>query len=147
MQVRFTAAKMQLFSRPENDPMAAKLKKKSKTIDEYLEALDGEQRTALASLRQTIKSAARDAEECISYGMPAFRHHGMLVGFAAASTHCSFFLMNGTTVAEHQDLLKKYDTSKGTIRFPPDKPLPATLVKKLVKLRIAENEARGKKRK
>ena len=65
----------------------------------------------------------------------------MLVGFGATANHCSFFLMSSSTVEAHKEELKDYDTSKGTIRFQPDKPLPAALVRKLVKARIAENDA------
>ena len=111
---------------------------KPATIDEFLARLPGAQRTALEKLRQTIKKAAPQAEECISYGIPAFRQNGMLVGFGASAKHCSFFLMSGSTVAKHADELAAYDTSKGTIRFPADKPLPAALVRKLVKARLTE---------
>lgn len=113
--------------------------KKPATIDEYLASLSDDKRAALQQLRMTIRAAAPKAEECISYSVPAFRLNGMLVGFSAASKHCSFFLMSGTTVEAHKALLQDYDTSKGTIRFSPDKPLPAALVRKLVKARIAEN--------
>jgi uncharacterized protein YdhG (YjbR/CyaY superfamily) len=109
------------------------------TIDEYLAPLSNETRAALENLRRTIRSAAPKAEECISYGICAFRQNGMLVGFGATQNHCSFFLMNGSTVEAYKEELKEYDTSKGTIRFAPNKPLPATLVRKLVKARIAEN--------
>jgi uncharacterized protein YdhG (YjbR/CyaY superfamily) len=88
-----------------------------------------------------IRAAAPEAEECISYGMPAFRQGRMLVAFAAAAKHCSFFPMSGKTVAAHADLLAPYDTSKGTIRFPPEKPLPAALVRRLVKARLEENRS------
>jgi uncharacterized protein YdhG (YjbR/CyaY superfamily) len=118
---------------------------KPKTIDDYLAAVGDEQRPALDKLRKTIRAAAPKAEECISYGLAAFRQNGMLVGFGASTQHCAFYLMNSTSVAEYADELKKYDTSKGTIRFTPDKPLPVALVKKLVKARLAENESRGKK--
>ena len=113
---------------------------KPTTIDEYLAPLSDELRAALEKLRKTIKAAAPKAEECISYGICAFRQNGMLVGFGAAEKHCSFFLMNGSTVEEHKTELNGYDTSKGTIRFPPNKPLPAPLIRKLVKARIEENE-------
>ena len=113
---------------------------KATTIDESLAPLSDEMRTALTKLRKTIKAAAPEAEECISYGICGFRQNGMLVGFGAAEKHCSFFLMDGSTVESHKAELKGYDTSKGAIRFPPDKPLPAALVRKLVKARIAENE-------
>jgi uncharacterized protein YdhG (YjbR/CyaY superfamily) len=120
---------------------------KPKTINDYLDGLNSGQREALEKLRRAIKAAAPDAEECISYGIPAFRYMGMLVGFGAAANHCSFFLMSGTTVTEHQDLLKNYDASKGTIRFSPARPLPVTLVKKLVKARMAENKTRHGRKK
>ena len=114
---------------------------KPNTIDEYLAALSDDKRTALQKLRRIIKTAAPKAEECISYQIPAFRHNGMLVGFGAAAKHCAFYLMSSSTLKAHQRELKEYDTSKGTIRFQPNKPLPAALVRKLVKARIAENGA------
>ncbi len=114
---------------------------KPKTIDDYLAPLPEDQRVALSNLRKIIRSAAPKAEECISYQIPAFRLNGMLVGFGATAKHCAFYLMSGTTAAAHRDELKNYDTSKGTIRFQPDKPLPAALVRKLVKARLAENSA------
>lgn len=118
-------------------------RRKPATIDEYLSGVPDEQRTALEKLRKTIRAAAPRAEECISYGLPAFRLDGRaLVAFSAAARHCSFFPMSGTTVTDHADELADYDTSKGTIRFQPDKPLPAALVRKLVKARIAENAAK-----
>jgi uncharacterized protein YdhG (YjbR/CyaY superfamily) len=88
-------------------------------------------------LRGHIKAAAPELEECISYGVPAFRLKGkFLLAMGAAKGHCSFY--PGATVQRYQELVKGYETSKGTIRFQPDKPLPATLVKKLVKARIAD---------
>jgi uncharacterized protein YdhG (YjbR/CyaY superfamily) len=113
---------------------------KPKTINEYLAGVNDDQRAALEKLRKTIQGAAPRAEECISYQLAAFRLHGkMLVGFGATAKHCAFYLMSSSTVEAHQDELRNYDTSKGTIRFPADKPLPAPLVRKLVKARIAEN--------
>jgi uncharacterized protein YdhG (YjbR/CyaY superfamily) len=117
---------------------------KPTTIDDYLAGLSSKQRTALEKLRKIIKAAAPQADECISYGIPAFRQNGVVAGFAATANHCSFFLFSGTTVAAHEKELAAYDTSKGTIRFPADKPLPAALVRKLVKARLAENGRRGK---
>jgi uncharacterized protein YdhG (YjbR/CyaY superfamily) len=115
------------------------------TIDEYLATLSQDQRRALEVLRRTIKSAAPRAEECISYGLAAFRLDGKpLVAFGASANHCAFYPMSSSTVADHKDELKGYETSKGTIRFPVEKPLPATLVRKLVKARIAEQKARTK---
>jgi len=115
--------------------------RKHKTIDEYLAALSQDKRAALEKLRKTIRAAAPKAEECISYQLAAFRLNGrMLVALGATAKHCAFYLMSSSTVGAHKDELKDYDTSKGTIRFPADKPLPAGLVHKLVKARIAENE-------
>jgi uncharacterized protein YdhG (YjbR/CyaY superfamily) len=113
---------------------------KPKTIDEYLAALSDDKRAALEKLRRTIRAAAPRAEERISYQIPAYRQNGMLVGFGATAKHCAFYLMSSSTVEAHKDELKDYDTSKGTIRFPADKPLPSALVRKLVKARIAEND-------
>ena len=113
---------------------------KPTTIDAYLAALPAEQRAALSKLRRTIQAAAPQAEECISYGLAAFRQNGMLVGMGATPNHCAFYLMSSTTIADFADELQAYDTSKGTIRFPANKPLPAALVRKLVKARLAENE-------
>ena len=112
---------------------------KPQSIDEYLATVSEDQRAALEKLRKTIMSVAPTAEECISYQICAFRQNGMLVGFGAAAKHCAFYPMSSTTVAAFKDDLKDYDTSKGTIRFQPDKPLPAALVRKLVKARLAEN--------
>ena len=115
---------------------------KPKTIDEYLAPLSDDKRAALEKLRKTIQAAAPKAEECISYGLAAFRLDGKpLVGLGATSKHCAFYLMSGSIVEAHQADLEGYDTSKGTVRFPPDEPLPAALVRKLVKARIAENKA------
>ncbi len=120
---------------------------KPKTIDEYLAALSEDKRTALEKLRKTIRAAAPKAEECISYQLAAFRQNGMLVAFGATANHCAFYLMSSSTVEAHKDELKDYDTSKGTIRFQADKPLPVALVRKLVKARIAENMDRLSKSK
>ena len=106
---------------------------KPKTIDEYLAALSADKRAVLERLRKTIKAAAPKAEECISYQLPAFRLNGkMLVAFGATAKHCAFYPMSSSTVKAHEDDLKDYDTSKGTIRFEADHPLPAALVRKLV---------------
>ncbi|MFN0053400.1 MAG: iron chaperone [Planctomycetales bacterium] len=113
---------------------------KPRSIDEYLAVLSAPQRAALEKLRKTIRAVAPQAEECISYGLAAFRLEGKpLVALGASPIHCAFYLMSSSTVRDHQEELQKYDTSTGTIRFLADKPLPATLVRKLVKARIAEN--------
>jgi uncharacterized protein YdhG (YjbR/CyaY superfamily) len=115
---------------------------KPQTIDEYLAPLSSEKRAALEKLRKAIKSAAPKSEECISYQIPTFRLKGrMLVSFAAWAKHCAFY--PGTfPIRTHADGLRDYDTDKGTIPFPPDRPLPTTLVRKLVKTRIAESASK-----
>lgn len=119
---------------------------KPKTIDGYLAALPDRQRIPLEKLRKTITAVAPQAEESISYGLCAFHQNGMLVGFGATPNHCAFYLMTASTLKSFQEELKGYDLSKGTIRFQPEKPLPVSLVRKLVKARLAENDA-GLKRK
>ena len=117
---------------------------KPKTLDEYLAALSDDNRAALEKLRKIIRSTAPKAEECISYGLAAFRLNGKpLVAIGATVKHCALYLMSGSTVETHADDLAGYDTSKGTIRFPANQPLPAPLVKKLVRARMAENALRG----
>ena len=109
----------------------------ARTVDEYLAPLSDEKRAALQKLRRAIKAAAPKAEECISYGIPAFRLDGrMIVAFGAAANHCAFYA-GSTPIERHGEELRAYGTSKGTIRFQPDSPLPATLVRKLVKTQIA----------
>ena len=113
---------------------------KPRTIDEYLAGVDVHQRAALETLRRTIRAVAPKAEEYIGYGLAAFRLNGRpLVAFGASANHCAFYPMNSTTVDAFQKQLKGFETSKGTIRFQADHPLPAALVRKLVKARIAEN--------
>lgn len=108
-----------------------------KDTDSYLALQPEKARDVLEKLRQTIKSSAPEAEEVISYGLPAFRYHGMLVYFAAFKNHCSFF--PGSIVEKMKNELKNYKTSKGTIQFTAEKPLPTALVKKIVKARVKEN--------
>jgi uncharacterized protein YdhG (YjbR/CyaY superfamily) len=111
---------------------------KPASIDAYLAGLTSDKRASLEKLRRAIKAAAPGAEECISYQLPAFRLDGkILVWFGAAKEHCSFY-PGAAPIAAHRAELAGYKTSKGTIRFPTDEPLPATLVKKLVRTRIAE---------
>jgi len=112
---------------------------KATTIDEYLARVSDEQRAALERLRTTIRAAAPKAEECISYGIPAFRLNGILVGFGATRNHCAFYPMSGSVLEGFERDLEDFETSKGTVRFQPDNPIPAALVRKIVKARIAEN--------
>jgi uncharacterized protein YdhG (YjbR/CyaY superfamily) len=118
------------------------------TVDAYLATVPAPQRAALESLRRTIHRIVPRAEECISYGVPAFRLDGRaLVWFAAAKRHCSFF--PGSVVADFGSELRDFETSKGTVRFTPDHPLPTGAVKKLVRARIAvlrETERKGRPR-
>jgi uncharacterized protein YdhG (YjbR/CyaY superfamily) len=111
------------------------------TIDEYLATVPNEARAALERLRQTIKAAAPEAEETISYRIPTFKQNGMLVGFAAAKDHCTFHVMSTEAIRKHADELEGYQLGKGSIRFKPSEPLSTALVKKLVSTRIAENES------
>lgn len=123
---------------------------KPASIDEYLAALPEPARTALSKLRSTIRSASPpEATEGISYGMPMFKYKGMLTAFAAFKDHCSLFVLSGTLLDSFRDELRGHSLAKGTIRFTPDKPLPAALVKKLVKTRVQQNErkAEAKRRK
>ncbi len=113
--------------------------KKPRTIGEYLAGQSSENQAALQKVRRAVHAAAPKAEECISYGMPAFRLNGKLIaGFQGAANHCSFHPMSGSTVAALKAELVGYATSKGTIRFSARAGLPATLIRKLVKARIAE---------
>jgi uncharacterized protein YdhG (YjbR/CyaY superfamily) len=110
---------------------------KLKTHGDYLARVSADKRAALQKLRRDIKAATPKAEECISYQLPAFRLNGkFLVAYGAAADHCAFYPGSVTTRLKVE--LKNYDTGKGTIRFPAEKPLPTTLVRKLVKLRIAQ---------
>jgi uncharacterized protein YdhG (YjbR/CyaY superfamily) len=117
-----------------------------KTVDEYLAAVPEPQRSTLQKVRAVIHSVLPEgATEVISYRMPVVKYKGMLLGYAAFTEHCSLFGMSGTLLGPFQEELKKYSTSKGTIRFPVDKPLPAALIKRLVKHAIAEKDAKTKK--
>jgi uncharacterized protein YdhG (YjbR/CyaY superfamily) len=113
----------------------------AEAIDAYLEKLAEPSRKALQTLRGQIKAAAPAAEEVLSYGVPAFRQGGMLVSYGATPRHCAFYVMSSTVLDGFAGQLDAYDTSKGTIRFQPDAPLPAALVKRIVAARIAENAA------
>ena len=119
---------------------------KAADVESYLAACPEPHRATLQKLRATIRSVVpKETTEAISYGMPSFRYKGGLVGYAAFKEHCSFFPMSGRLVEEFADELKAYKTSKGTIQFPVDKPLPAALVKKMVKARVAQNETKKAK--
>ena len=109
-----------------------------KSIDDYLAGVAPEQRAVLQGLRDQIRAAAPGAEECISYGLPAFRQGKVICGFGASKKHCALYMFSGSIVGALTDRLEGYDTSKGTVRFQPDAPLPAELVTALVEARLAE---------
>jgi uncharacterized protein YdhG (YjbR/CyaY superfamily) len=116
------------------------------SVEDYLAALPEGQRVVLEELRKTIRAAAPEAIETISYQMPAFKEQGrFLVSYAAFKDHCSFFPASNAVIEALGEELKPYFSGKGTLRFTADKPLPAALVKKIVKARIEENAARGRR--
>lgn len=121
-------------------PVSAKMKSQgAKGVTAYLASVPADARAALQKLRTAIRAAAPGAEEGFSYGLPGFKLDGRsLVCYAAPSHHCSFYPMSAAVIRAHAKDLKKYDISKGTIRFPARKPLPSTLVRKLVRARVEE---------
>ena len=122
-------------SAPNRKPKAG-----ARDVDDYLAGVPEPARATLKKVRAAIRSVAPpETTEGISYGIPTFKYKGMLASFAAFSDHCSLFPGAGPTI-EFKNELKNFQTSKGTIRFAPDKPLPSDLLKKLMKSRIAENE-------
>jgi uncharacterized protein YdhG (YjbR/CyaY superfamily) len=114
----------------------------AKDIDNYLASVPEKARLALQKLREDIKASAPEATEIISYQIPTFKYRGSLVAFASFKNHCGFYVMSPSVMDACKEELKNYDTSKTTIRFPADEPLPVALVKKIVKARIKENESR-----
>jgi len=127
-------------AKPTTRKTARKIVAAPKDIDEYLADVPEPARSTLNKIRAAIRSAApAEATETISYKIPAFKYKGVLVWFAAFSDHCSLF-PTAAIVEAFKDELKGYSTSKGTIHFPVDKPLPTTLLKKIVKARVAQIE-------
>jgi uncharacterized protein YdhG (YjbR/CyaY superfamily) len=117
-----------------------------KDVDEYLAGVPEPARSTLNRVRAAIRSAVPpEATEAISYRMPTFKYRGSLLAFGAFSNHCSLFPMSYSVIDAYKNELQDFHISKGTIRFPLDKPLPATLVKKLVKARVAENERKKRR--
>jgi uncharacterized protein YdhG (YjbR/CyaY superfamily) len=113
------------------------------SVEDYLAAVPEQARPALQKVRQSIRAVVPDATEVISYGIPTFKEGGAsVVGYGASKNHCSLYVMSPAVMEAHQEDLESYETSKGTVRFPADRPLPAALVKKLVKARLKENEGR-----
>jgi len=117
-----------------------------KDPDAYLLELSADKRATLEKVRRAIRAAAPEAEEGMSYGMPAFIQGKSIAGYAAGANHCAYYPMSGKITAALAAELEGYETSKGAIRFPIGKPLPATLIRKLVKARLAEIEAEAGKR-
>jgi uncharacterized protein YdhG (YjbR/CyaY superfamily) len=116
-----------------------------KSVDDYLAALPEPARARLGKMRAAIRSSVpRDAVETISYRIPAFKHNGVLVWFAAFSNHCSLF-PTASVIETLKSELKDFSISKGTIQFPHDKPLPTALIRKIVKTRVAQNESRKRR--
>jgi uncharacterized protein YdhG (YjbR/CyaY superfamily) len=119
---------------------------KAATVEEFLAAIPQEQRVALEKLRTQIRAAVPEATESINYGVPAFKLGGRpLVSYAAAKDHCSFYVQSPAVMEAHAADLTGYETTKGTVHFSVDRPIPADLVTKLVKARIAETQERGYK--
>ena len=112
------------------------------SVNGYLKTLPADVRAALEKLRVQIKSAAPKAEESISYGMPAYKHKGPLVYFCAFKNHCSFF-PGSSSILMNKEGLKDFKVLKGTIQFTPEKPIPASLIKNIVKERVLQNETRA----
>jgi uncharacterized protein YdhG (YjbR/CyaY superfamily) len=119
-----------------------------KTVDEYIASSPKTMQPGLERLRASIRSAAPNAEEGISYGVPTFKYHGMLVSFGAAKNHLAFYGASAAILTGHEEELAEYDTAgtKGTIRFSPDESIPVELIKRLVKQRVAENEENDRRR-
>lgn len=115
-----------------------------KAVDAYLAKVPPDMREALQKLRKTIQAAAPKAKEVISYQMPAFRDHGNLVYYAAFRDHCSLFIGSVVTQRKFAAELKSFEAGKGTVHFTPERPLPSALVTRIVKERVAENEARAR---
>jgi len=119
-------------------------KKEFTTIDEYIATFPKNVQSILEELRQAVKETAPEAEEAISYQMPAFKLNGNLVYFAAFKNHIGFF-PTSSAMEVFKEEVKEYKTGKGTLRFPMDKPMPLDLVKKIVKYRVKENLDKKKK--
>lgn len=121
--------------------------KKIASVHDYLESVPKDMRTALNKLRKIIKTAAPNADEVVSYQIPAFRQNGMLVYYAAFKDHCSFFVGSDRVRRQFSAELKPFKAGKGTFHFTPDRPLPTDLITRIVKARVAENATRRPQKK
>jgi uncharacterized protein YdhG (YjbR/CyaY superfamily) len=126
--------------------MQKKMMASAKTVDEYIKQFPLNVQKALENLRRTIKAAAPDAEERIGYGMPGYKHYGWLVFFGGFKDHCSFFPASKAVIHTFRKELKSFEAKAGTIHFTPEHPLPAAIVKKIVKARMKENELVAERR-
>lgn len=117
----------------------------AKTVDDYLKNFSGEQLDTLEKIRKTIKAAVPEAEEVISYGIPAYRQNGMVAYFAGFKNHCSYFPGSYAVIKQFEEELKPYKISKGTIQFTINKPLSSGLIRKLVRAKMKENQLKLKK--
>lgn len=118
----------------------------TKNADEYIKRFPAVQQKQLQQIREAIKATAPQAEEIISYGMPGYKWNGVLVYFGGFANHCSFFPASYAVIKEFANELKSYKTSKGAIQLPLDKSIPTTLIKKMVKARMKENERKVKEK-
>jgi uncharacterized protein YdhG (YjbR/CyaY superfamily) len=119
--------------------VAMKPRSKPATIDDYLAGVEPGRRAALQRLRRTIRTLVPEAEECITYSIPAFRCDGRVVaGFAATKSGCSYFPFSGRTLEALDTALRSYDRTKSSLHFDPAKGLPTALVRKLLRTRLAE---------
>jgi len=116
----------------------------AKDVDAYIAGVLEPARSMLEKLRRIIKAAAPQAVEVISYHLPLYKHHGHLVAFSAFKNHCGFYVMSTRLMAAYKEELEPYEKATATVRFPIGDPIPAALVKKVVKARIKENEAHAK---
>jgi len=119
---------------------------KFKTVDDYFYILPVTTKEKLQELRSIIRETCPDAVEVISYNMPAYKYHGILVYYAAQKNHIGFYPANSTLIDLFQEDLQEFETSKGTIRFPYNKPLPESLIKEILKFRMSENFEKAKSR-
>lgn len=115
----------------------------TREVDEYLAKVPADLRALLQSLREMVRSAAPDAAEVVSYRMPAFKLNGMLVWYAAFKDHCSFFVGSKVVLRKFAKELRPFSAGKGTLQFTPRRPIPATVVRRIVRARVAENELRA----
>jgi uncharacterized protein YdhG (YjbR/CyaY superfamily) len=131
------------MKRKKSKPVSRTSTNRPKTVDEYLALVPEPARSTLQKVRSVIRSILPpDTTEVLSYGIPTFRHQRNLVSYAAFKDHCSFFPLGSSALEGFSDELKPYRAAKGTLHFPLDEPLPSTLIKKIVKARLAQNDSR-----